>query len=226
MINRQKMLLAALIIVSTSTVFADPETYAGVEHEGQAINLNQLQVAKITDFVLNENIYEIRPEASDLKFHVDSPIGDVWATFRHFSGSFVMLNKDVQEHSLSIAISTDSLDADKCLVGSMLKGESFFDVENFPSMKFVGSSFEWINDSKAVLKGYLTIKNVTRQVAFYVELPDTDNAYSDRITMKTSTTIKRSEFGITSMLPSVSDNVNVFMNIEALKSSTAISMLQ
>ena len=79
----------------------------------------------------------------------------------------------------------------------------------------------------AVLKGYMTIKNVTRQVAFYVELVDAnvENRYSERITVKTTTTIRRSEFGMHTLLPAVSDNVNLFMSIDALKKGTAISMI-
>ena len=108
----------------------------------------------------------------------------------------------------------------------LLKSEDFFDVENFPSMRFVGSSFEWYHDKRAVLKGYMTIKNVTRQVAFYIELVDVDanNKFSDRLTVTASTTIKRSEFGIDTLLPAVSDNVNLYMSIDAIRKDASISM--
>ena len=67
----------------------------------------------------------------------------------------------------------------------------------------------------------MTIKNVTREVAFYVELTQS----GDRVTMKASTTIKRSEFGIYSLLYFVSDNVNLYMNIEARKKAATISKM-
>ena len=103
----------------------------------------------------------------------------------------------------------------------------FFNVEEFPSMSFVGGNFEWFNDENAVLKGYLTINNITRPIAFYVELikPNNTNPHSERITVKAETTIKRSEFGIYTLLPAVSDNVNLFMNIDALKKNTTVSMM-
>jgi len=72
----------------------------------------------------------------------------------------------------------------------------------------------------------MTIKNITRQVAFYVELVDADidSRSSERITVTASTTIRRSAFGIDSLLPAVSDNVNLFMSIDARKKDISISM--
>lgn len=224
MFNKPGMLFAVLTIMGCSTAIAGPDTVAFAD-ENIAQNPERLQVARNTIPMRNENVYEIRRETSRLKFHVDSPVGDVWATFQDFEGSFVMQNSGVRNNSMSIDIDAASLDTDKCLVASILKGEDFFDVDKFPFMHFVGSSFEWINNREAVLKGTLTIKNVTRQIAFYIELSDTDSEYSGGITMKATTTIRRSEFGIKSLLPSVSDNVNLYISIEAQKKGTAITML-
>ena len=223
MFSKRRMMFAVLTVVCCGAAIAEPDPNAYAD-EGVAQHPEQLQVAKNAGLVYNENVYEISREASKLAFHVDSPIGDVWASFEEFEGSFVMQNSGVQGNSLSIDIDASSLDSDTCLVGAMLRGEDFFDAKNFPFLHFVGSSFEWISDRQAVLKGHLTIKNVTRQIAFYIELTDAD-IYQGEITMKATTTIKRSEFGIKSLLPSVSDNVNLYINIEAQKKSTAISML-
>jgi polyisoprenoid-binding protein YceI len=108
----------------------------------------------------------------------------------------------------------------------MLRGESFFDVENFPSMHFVGSGFEWFDDRHAILKGEMTIKNVTRQVAFYVELDNAkvDSKNSEHIIMSAKANIKRSEFDIYTMLPVVSDNVSLHVSINAIKKTTQMSV--
>jgi len=75
------------------------------------------------------------------------------------------------------------------------------------------------------LKAYLRIKNLTREVAFYVKLSQSEEDCGDCITMEASTTIRRSEFGIYSMLPFVSDKENLCMNIEALKKAAAVAMM-
>ena len=65
----------------------------------------------------------------------------------------------------------------------------------------------------------MTIQETTLQVAFYVELVKADGEAesSGRITVNVSTTIKRSEFGLYTLLPIVGDNVNIFMSVDALK---------
>jgi len=177
--------------------------------------------------VLQDHIYEIQQNTSTIKFRVDSPVGDVWGSFNDFKGNFTMLNNGEDNQSATVDVNTQSLHADSFLIKAMLKSEIFFDVEKFPSMHFVGGSFEWFNDKNAVLKGYLTINNVTRPIAFYVELVKLNIAdpYSNRITVKAETTIRRTEFGIDSMLPAISDNVNLFMNIEALRKNTTVTMM-
>ena len=226
MFKTSRIVFAAITLISSSAVNADMDTvtYAGsrtIEHyEEKEFVVNSM------DAILNENLYEIQQETSNIAFRVDSPIGPVWARFENFEGSFSMLNSDAYNDPSSVVINAKSMDADSDFIKALLKSESFFDTENFPSMRFVGSSFEWITDKKAVLKGYMTIKNVTRQVAFYVELigVNTEHRFSDRITVTASTTIRRSEFGINTLLPAIGDDVNVFMSIDALKQNTALSM--
>ena len=218
MFNKMKTLFAVLIIIICGAANAD--------YEGGVSGVDQAHAMQAMDMTLNGNVYEIQTETSKMEFRVDSPIGDVWASFHDFEGRFLMLNGG-RDHTLaSIDINAESLDTNGGLIGAMLKSESFFDVENFPSMHFVGSSFKWYSARRAVLKGYMTIKNITRQVAFFVELvdADVDDSYSDRITVTASTTIRRSEFGIDRLLPAVSDNVNLFMSIDARKKNKSISM--
>jgi len=222
MFNKLRTLFMVLIIIICGAANADLAAIAYADYEAVENEVEQGHAAQGMDVILNENIYEIQQETSKMQFRVDSPIGDIWASFQDFEGRFLMLNSRRHHALAAIDINAESLDTDGGLIGLMLKGESFFDVENFPSMHFIGSSFEWYSDRRAVLKGYMTIKNVTRQVAFYVELvdADVDNRFSDRISVTASTTIRRSEFGIYSLLPAVSDNVNLFMSIDALKKNT------
>ncbi len=228
MTTKLTTLIAVLGIINSSMLYADSDIINYADDEGDERFEKQEIIRQNMDLILNGSLYEIQPETSKMVFRVDSPIGEVWASFQDFEGCFaIMLNSATHEGAVSIDINAESLDTDGVFIEAMLRSESFFDVENFPSMYFTGSSFEWFNDRHAVLKGYMTIKNVTRQVAFYVELVNTnvENRYSERITVKATTTIRRSEFGIYTLLPAVSDNVNLFMSIDALKKGTAISMI-
>jgi polyisoprenoid-binding protein YceI len=219
MFNKLKILFAVVLIIIFGAANADYEKLVN--------SVDREHLMQGTDMILDGDVYEIQQETSKMEFRVDSPIGDIWASFHDFGGRFMMFGNG-RDHALaSIDINAESLDTDGGLIGTMLKSENFFDVENFPSMHFVGSSFEWYSARRAVLKGHMTIKNVTRQVAFYVELvdPDDDNGYSNSITVVASTTIRRSAFGIDSLLPAVSDNVNLFMSIDARKKAISISSM-
>lgn len=221
-----RLFLLLLIIISSNAVHADPDIAAHTNDASDKHNALQAHDATNMILVLNEHLYEVQQNNSTISFRVDSPAGEVWASFQDFKGRFTMFNNGVHNDPAMVNINTESLATDSSFIGMLLKGEGFFDVENFPSMSFVGSSFEWFNDAQAVLKGDLTIQNVTRPVAFYVELinANADNKYSDRITVKATTTIKRSAFGIYTLLPVVSDNVNLYLSIDALKKDTLASI--
>jgi polyisoprenoid-binding protein YceI len=220
-----KKLTSLFVILTTSLIHSS--TFATNCEAGanscSGKNANQMLAMNSINSILSDHLYDIQPETSKVEFRVDSPIGEVWASFKDFKGGFAMPDNGALSDPAIVNVNTDSLDTDGAFIGMLLKSESFFDVENFPSIRFVGSSFEWFNDSQAVLKGHMTIQNRTKPVAFYVELVNAnpDSKYSERITMKASTTIRRSEFGIYTLLPIVSDNVNLYMSVDALKRNTS-----
>lgn len=183
--------------------------------------------AKNLSMALKQSSYEIQQDTSKIEFRVDSPVGEVRVSFQDFKGRFALLDSGIDDSPAVVDISADSLDTDAGFIAMLLRSESFFDVENFPSMRFVGTSFEWFNKTHAVLKGDMTIQNVTLPVAFYVELVDvrTEDQYSQRITVKATTTIKRSRFGMYTLLPVVSDDVNLYLSIDALKQDVLVSMM-
>lgn len=219
MFIKMRALSLLLTIVANTAVNADTPNI-------QLSNKDERNVTNMV-LVLKKHLYEIQQDTSTLEFRVDSPVGEVWGSFQDFGGSFIMANSGAHNQSAVVDINAGSLDADASFIRAILISEIFFDVEKFPSMRFVSSSFEWFNNTQAVLKGYLTIHGVTQPVAFYVELVDAteENNFSERITVKASTTIKRSEFGLYSLLPAVGDKVNLFMHIDAVRSNTVVSMM-
>jgi polyisoprenoid-binding protein YceI len=216
-----KLIAPLLLLTMMSCAAVDP-----IDTNAKSSNKHDYTITNTT-LILKDRIYEIQQNTSTIEFRVDSPVGEVWGSFNDFKGSFTMLNNGEDNQSAIVDINTESLHADSFLIKAMLKSEIFFNVEKFPSMHFVGGGFEWFNDKNAVLKGYLTMNNMTRPIAFYVELIKLNitDPHSNRITVKAETTIRRSEFGIDSMLPAISDNVNLFMSIDALRKNTTVSMM-
>jgi polyisoprenoid-binding protein YceI len=99
-----------------------------------------------------------------------------------------------------------------------LKGKLFFNVEQFPTATFVSDKVEVQNQQLTKVHGQLTVHGVTKPVTLDVKLnqqgknPITDK---DAIGFSASTKLKRSDFGMTTMLPGIGDEVDISINVEA-----------
>ena len=163
------------------------------------------------------DLYRIQAGTSKMGFCVDSPLGIVEAQFGSFKGG-VALQQEATQQAALVSIDVASLKTDSGFIEAMLKSESFFDIEQYPEILFVSTGFEWLTEEKAILKGNLTLHGVTREVAFYVELSKIKaEPGEDRIMVKATTTIQRSEFGMYTLSPVVSDRVNLCMSVDAYR---------
>ena len=229
MINRTSYLIASLFVVCNEFAVADPAAVAYASVANSVKDSYQDSSLGDVNAALKQHAYKIELENSSIQFHVKSTIGDVWVTFNDFEGDFSLVDdRDNGENGsvASIEVNAGKMDTRRGMVKMLLKSSGFLDVGNFPSFKFIGSSLHWISDNQAILKGELTIRDVTRNVNFYVELVDSsvDAIGSGPVDLKAMATIKRSDFGITTMLPVVSDQVDLFININASRNGAYMSM--
>ena len=229
MFNRKSYLIALLFIVCNKFAVADPVAFAYASITNSVKDSYQDSSLGDVDAALKRYAYKIELENSSIQFHVKSTIGDVWVTFNDFEGDFSLVDKsDDSENSsvASIEVNAENMDTRRGMVRMLLKSSGFLDVGNFPSFRFTGSSLEWFSDTQAILKGELTIRDVTRKVNFYVELVGSsiDAIDSGPVDLKAMATIKRSDFGITTMLPVVADQVDLFININASRNAASMSM--
>lgn len=122
--------------------------------------------------------------------------------------------------------SIDSANADR---DAHLKSADFFDVEKYPTMKFVSKGIERSGDGYKVV-GDLTIKDVTKEVSLdYEHGGDLQDPFGNRkIGGSLTGTIKRSEWGLTWNVPLdsggwlVSDNVKLEIDLQVAESKDAV----
>jgi len=180
-------------------------------------NVNQDVIALMLQAAVDGDLYRVKPGSSKMGFCINSPIGVVEAEFRDFKGG-LSLNNFMQQGTSLLQVEVDSLESDSGLVEVMLKSESFLDSEQYPNITFVSTGIEWTAEKKGVLKGDLTMHGVTKEVAFYVELTKSGTLPGEEtVTIKATTTIQRSEFGMYTMSPMVDDRVRLCMTIDAYK---------
>ncbi len=99
-----------------------------------------------------------------------------------------------------------------------LKGKLFFDSDKFPTATFVSDKVDVLNENTAKVHGMLTVHGVTKPVTLDVTLnkvgisPITNK---NTVGFTASTTIKRSDFGIKTLLPELGDDVTIQIGAEA-----------
>ena len=79
-----------------------------------------------------------------------------------------------------------------------LKSEDFFNAEAFPKMSFESTSFEHISGDDYLLKGDLTIRDITRPITLAVEYGGrmTDFYGNSKAGFELSGSVNRKEFGL------------------------------
>lgn len=99
-----------------------------------------------------------------------------------------------------------------------LRGKLYFDVEKFPTATFVSNNVVVVNHAITEVSGDMTIHGVTRPITFKVTQNKVglDPIY-DRPTIGFSgdATLKRSDFGIITLLPQLGDEVHLHVEAEA-----------
>jgi len=108
------------------------------------------------------------------------------------------LAEDVTASKVNATIKTASFDSGDVNRDGHVRGEDFFDVEQFPEISFVSNNIVAKGDAYE-LQGDLTIKGVTRPVALETELHGVavDPFGNTRAGLTAETTISRKDFGLT-----------------------------
>jgi polyisoprenoid-binding protein YceI len=131
-----------------------------------------------------------------------------------FSGATGTLQLDPARLSaakLDISLPVDSVTTTVAKLTDELKGDKWFDTAKFPTATF--SSTKVVPTAKGLtVTGNLTLHGVTKPVVLEVRfigagVNPLDKAYT--VGFEATSTIKRSDFGVTTYVPAVSDEVQL-----------------
>lgn len=124
--------------------------------------------------------------------------------------------------TVSARIDTRSINTGWAKRDEHLRTADFFNAENFPAMTFKSTSIQWQGKTRAKLKGELTLLGVTKPVVMDVQIKK--HAASpitklDTIGFHATTTVKRSDFGMKTYVPMITDAVPVVIDAELIPAS-------
>ena len=105
------------------------------------------------------------------------------------------------------------------ILTDVLKRSDWFDVEQFPAMRYAATEVSFDGDVPVAANGQLTLRGVTKPVTLAIAdfRCGTHLVYRRAMCSAEATaTIRRSEFGMTSGLPNVAgDDVRIVIPVEA-----------
>ena len=123
----------------------------------------------------------LAPPASGSEWEIDASHSSAQFAVRHFmvstvrgtfgtlSGAVNLDEQDITQSSVTAEIDVTSIDTREAKRDEHLRGTDFFDVEKHPTMRFVSKKVEQIDATRYTVTGDLTMRGVTREVAFAVE---------------------------------------------------------
>jgi len=132
-------------------------------------------------------------QASSVKFLISNLGFDVSGMFKGLQGAIVFDEKNISASSFQISINSTSIDTDNDSRDKHLKGEDYFNVQQYPVIKLVSAKV-----AKSTTPGYyvlfatLTIKNKMQDISFPFTVSSEANAYRFKAEFK----IKRRDFDI------------------------------
>ncbi|WP_370449433.1 YceI family protein [Legionella sp. km772] len=134
---------------------------------------------------------------------------------------FVLLDKDHPDQSkVEATVKIAKLVTGLPELDKHLMSKSFFDEKKFPTATFISNKVDVLNDTSAKVSGLLTLHGVSKPVTLMVTLNKTGkNPISNKMSVgfTATTTIKRSDFGMDTLLPSLGDEVTLSIGAEAFE---------
>jgi len=139
--------------------------------------------------------------------------------FDRFDGDFRFDPADPTKSSVTVTIPVSSIDTGVAKLDAHLQTADFFDVANYPTATFKSTRVERAGEHGLKVTGDLTLHGVTKPVVLDVAInkigphPMAGRAAAG---FDATTTIKRSDFGISNYVPNVSDEIRLWISTEAM----------
>jgi polyisoprenoid-binding protein YceI len=188
------------------------------------VNVLLALVGSATSLLAATEQYTLDPAHSYVLWHANhfgfsNPSGK-WMV----EGSLDFDKNNFQNSKINVKIPVNKLVTAIADLDKHLKAKLFFDTQQFPLATFVSDKIEKSSDKSMKIMGTLTIKGISKPVTLNAIINKIGvNPITEKETIGFSghTQINRSEFGITTLLPDISDEVKIDIEGEAFLNKTS-----
>ena len=164
--------------------------------------------------------YTIDPQHTFPSFEINHlGFSTMHGSFYTTSGK-IALDPTGNAGSMEVSIDTSSVTTGYGKRDEHLKSEDFFNVAKFPTMTFKSNKLKYSGGKLVGADGELTLLGVTKPVSLTVT---SFNCGTNPLMKKpecggnATATIKRSDFGMNTYVPAISDEVRIAIEVEAFK---------
>ena len=148
----------------------------------------------------------------------------VRGSFKDFTAELHLDEDDVANSTAKVTIQTASIDTGNQMRDDHVRNTDFLEVETYPTITYVSTKAEQVDDDNYVLHGDLTIKGVTKPVTIELEKTGAaDDPWGNfRVGFEGKAKINRSDFGVSFNMPLgggvvVSEKVTLEFDIAAVR---------
>ena len=143
--------------------------------------------------------YALDPAHSRIGFVArHAMITKVRGAFNEVTGTGYFDSADPSRSRLELTIQAASIDTRNADRDAHLRGNDFFDMENYPEIRFASTAIEPVGEATYRVTGDLTIKDVTKPVTFDLEFTGAvvDPFGNQRMGLEGSVTVDRKDWGV------------------------------
>ena len=161
--------------------------------------------------------WRIDPTRTHIAFAIDA-VGypRTQGQFRQFQGRISVDLDHPDKSSVAFHVQSQSVDVGSPSFDDYLRSVAFLDAARFPSIDFVSSSVEKVDDHTVRVTGELTLLGVKRPLSVDVAVQRETSGGSARLAFSAKTSIDRLAFGMNSGFPLVSREVELVISSEAV----------
>ena len=137
--------------------------------------------------------------------------------FVNFEGTIVVDRDDLTNSKVEAVIKADSINTRNEKRDKHLRGDDFFDIENYPVITFKSTKWEQNGENTFKVTGILTIMKTVKEVVLDVTLLGFGKGSKDRDISgwEATTSLNRTDFGISYGAAVIGNEVFVDITIEA-----------
>ena len=170
--------------------------------------------------LLSQDVYQVDLVHSDASFKIRHLLSKTTGTFSKFEGVIIHYPDAIQKSSVVFTIKSDSIDTNNESRDQHLRGADFFDVQKYPELKFISTKVvKGSSSSELLVTGNFTLRGITKVMTVpVVFLGSAPTPFKDtRGGFEAVFKINRNEFGIVYGKGILGDEVEISLNIEAIR---------